>query len=393
MKIKEEIKALEAELIDLRRDFHAHPELGFKEVRTSQIIEAYLNHLNLKVRRCAGTGVIGVLDSGKEGKTVLLRCDIDALPVEEQTGLPFSSQHPGVMHACGHDGHTAMMLVTAKLLCKYREQISGKIVFLFQPNEEDAGAEEMINQGALKDPVPDAVFGLHLWSPLATGTIGIVPGPIMASSYYFKITITGKGGHGGAPHSAINPIDAAGQVLNAINCFHTMELNSLHPTVLSVCKIHAGQKEIIIPDTLEMEGSIRCLHDQDEQARNRLREIVENICKTYRCSCDIEFLCGNTLLNNDAVLTQLAMDCAKKTVGPEKIITDDVSVMLGDDFAEFSRRVPGVYYFVGTANADKKTNYDHHNCKFNIDEDSLPIGVEMQVRAALSYLGAEIEKA
>ena len=392
MSIKEEIVNLKEELIQLRRDFHSHPELGFKEVRTSRIVEEYLQKLGLEVRMCAGTGVIGILTGAKEGKTILLRCDIDALPVEENTGLEFSSQNNGVMHACGHDGHTSMMMIAAKILSNHREDICGKIVFLFQPNEEDAGAEEMIKQGALQNPVPDAVCGLHIWSYIPTGTIGIIPGPIMASSYYFKVTITGRGGHGGAPHKTISPIDTAGHVLAAINSYHTYEQDSLKPTVISVGKIHSGQKEIIVPDLLEMEGSIRCLHEDDEAVRKRFCEIVEGTCKAHRCECKIEFVCGNTLLNNDESMTRLVMDCAEKVVGRENILTKNISVMLGDDFAEFSRRIPGAYYFLGTGNEEKHTTYEHHNCKFNIDEDSLAIGVEMHVKSALSYLGVKIDE-
>lgn len=388
MNIKAEVAALQDELIQLRRDFHRHPELGFKEVRTSQIVEDYLKNLGLDVRRCCGTGVIGVLKGGKPGKTVMLRCDIDALPVSEETGLPFASENPGVMHACGHDGHTSMLMVAAKVLASHQADIPGTIVFLFQPNEEDAGAEAMINDGALDNPKPDAVCGLHIWSPVPAGKIGIVPGPIMASSYYFKITVHGRGGHGGAPHTAINPITTAGHILSAIDSFRSVECSSLKPTVVSVCKIHSGTKEIIIPDDLTMEGSIRCLHEGDEAIRNRFKEIVEEVCKTFRCTCDIEFVCGNTLLSNDEAMTDMVKAVAADVVGKDNIQTHDVAVMLGDDFAEFSRRIPGVYYFLGTGNPAKHTEFEHHNCHFNIDEDSLPIGVEMHVRLALQYLMA-----
>lgn len=281
MDIKQEVTALENEMVSLRRDFHRHPELGLHEVRTSKIIVDYLNELGLEVRRCTETGVIGVLKGKQPGRTIMLRCDIDALPVQEETGLPFASETPGIMHACGHDGHTALHLVTAKLLAKHRNEFKGTVVFLFQTNEEDAGAELMINAGALENPVPDLVCGFHLWSPIPTGRIGLVPGPIMASSYYFKLTIRGKGGHGGAPHTAVNPIDAAAHVLDAIKTLHTLEFDSTKPTVISVCKIHGGTKEIIVPDEVEMEGSIRCLHNGDEEIRRRFRERCEAVCAAY----------------------------------------------------------------------------------------------------------------
>ena len=386
MNFKADIQELHDELIRLRRDFHTHPELGLQEVRTSQIVEQYLKDLGLEVNRCTPTGIIGLLKGGRPGKTVMLRCDMDALPVTEETGLPFSSETPGVMHACGHDGHLAMLLITAKMLTKYRAEINGAIKFLFQPNEEDAGAELMIEQGALENPRPDAVCGLHLWSPIPTGQIGIVYGPIMASSYYFKLVIQGKGGHGGSPHTAINPIDTAAHVLEAIKTFQSLEMDALTPTVISVCKIHGGTKEIIVPDEVELEGSIRCLHDNDAAVRERLAELIEGICQAYRCTCQLEFKCGNTMLNNDSTMTDLAIGVAEETVGREQIVTQGVSVMLGDDFAEFSRRIPGVYFFVGTASEEKQTCFAHHHPKFNIDEDSLAIGVEMQARLALAFL-------
>ncbi|MBK5261655.1 MAG: amidohydrolase [Peptostreptococcaceae bacterium] len=388
MDIKKEILNLQEELIGLRRDFHEHPELGKQEYRTSGIIEEYLKSLGLEVRRCAGTGVIGVLKGLMPGRNVMLRCDIDALPVEEQTGLPFKSKNPGVMHACGHDGHAAMLMITAKILSRIKDTIKGNIVFLFQLNEEDAGAELMIADGAFDDPKPDAICGLHLWSPLKSGTIGIVSGPIMASSYYFKLTINGKGGHGGAPHKAVNPIDTAVHVLSAIKTLIALELDANKPTVISVCKIHGGSKEIIIPDSVELEGSIRCLHDDDELLRERFTELIEDVCRAYRCTCIVEFKCGNTILNNDKRLTAMAMDVAKEVVGEENIQTENVSVMLGDDFAEFSRRIPGIYYFVGVADESKNTNHEHHNPHFDIDEDALLVGVEMQVNLALKILNS-----
>ena len=384
--IREEISALHEELVALRRDFHTHPELGLHEVRTSRIIEDYLKALGLEVRRCFNTGVIGVLEGGMPGKTVMLRSDIDALPVEEETGLPFRSENPGVMHACGHDGHISMLLIAAKVLSAHKAEIPGRIVFLFQPNEEDAGAEAMILDGALENPKPDAVCGLHIWSPIDTGKIGVVTGPIMASSYYFKVTIHGRGGHGGAPHTAISPIDAAAHVLDAIKTMHTLEFDSLHPTVISVCKIHGGSKQIIVPDTCELEGSIRCLHDGEEAVHARFTELIKKVCEAYRCTADVEIECGNTLLSNDAEMADAVRAVAAEVVGKENIQSDNVATMLGDDFAEFSRRIPGVYYFLGTRNPEKGTDYDHHNCRFNIDEDSLPIGVEMHARLALKYL-------
>lgn len=373
-------------LIARRRDLHAHPELGLHEFRTAQIIEDRLKELDYETRRCTETGVIGVLKGPEPGKTILMRCDIDALPVTEETGLPFASENPGVMHACGHDGHVTIHLGAAELVAKHRDELKGTVVFLFQTNEEDAGAELMIKAGALENPRPDRVCGFHIWSPIETGKIGVVTGPIMASSWYFKLTIHGRGGHGGAPHLAVNPIDAAGHVLEAIKTMHTLEFDSTKPTVISVCKIHGGNKEIIVPDEVELEGSIRCLHDGDQAVRDRFAELCESVCRAYRCTCDLEFKCGNTLLSNDEEATEFMKGVAEKVVGKENIVTRDVAVMLGDDFAEFSNRIPGVYYFLGTRSEKAGSIYPHHNPHFVIDEESLPLGVEMETRLVLEYL-------
>ena len=385
MDFKTEIAALYDGMIELRRDFHRHPELGLQEFRTAQIVEDYLKDLGLEVRRCCGTGVIGVLRGKYPGKTVLMRCDIDALPVTEDSGLPFSSENPGVMHACGHDGHAAVHLTTAKLMAAHREQLHGTIIFLFQLNEEDAGAEMMIENGALDDK-PDAACGFHLWSPFPLGKIGLIPGAIMASSWYFKLTVRGKGGHGGMPHKAINPIDSAAHILSAIKSFHTLEQSVFEPTIITVCKFHAGEKEITVPEEMQMEGSIRCLHDKDEAVRARFKEMCEKVCDTYRCTCEIEFKCGNSVLMNDPEMTKIAEAAADAVLGEGNIMTEGVAMMIGDDFAEFSKRVPGVYYFVGMRDEEAGSVHDHHSPHFRLAEAALPIAVQMEAEILARYL-------
>jgi amidohydrolase len=390
MDIKKEIKGIEQEVIQMRRDFHRHPELGFKEFRTSKIIKEYLNTLNLNaVLECSGTGVIGILKGGKPGKTAMIRMDIDALPVNEDSGESFSSENPGVAHACGHDGHTAMLLGEAKIFAAHREEIPGTVVFLFQPNEEDAGAQIMIDDGAVEMAGnPDAVFGAHLMSEYPLGTIVACPGPIMASSYYFKVTIHGKGGHGGSPHAAINPIDASTYVLDAIKSFHTLEQSVFKPTVITCCMIHAGVKEIIVPDDLEMEGSIRCLHEDHEKVHARFKEFVEQACTLCRCTCDIELKCGNSLLSNDPHLAALAKETAIEMVGSDKVISKGIAMMGGDDFAEFLQYAPGFYFLMGMSDKEKGSNVEHHNSKFRVHEDALAMGMEMQMKLVMKYLNS-----
>lgn len=386
MKISQEILDLKDEMIEMRRDFHRHPELGLHEVRTSGIVEQRLKDLGYQVRRCSDTGVIGVLKGGKPGKTILLRCDEDALPVAEETGLPFASENPGVMHACGHDGHLTIHLTTAKLLARHKDEIPGTVVMLFQKNEEDAGAQLMIDDGALDDN-PDAVCGFHLWSPIPTGKIGVVPGAIMASSWYFYLTIHGKGGHGGAPHTAISPILVAAKVIEAAEYMVSSEISALTPTTIAFGQIHGGDKDIIIPDEVRLAGSIRCLHDGDEAVRKRFAELCEKICEAYHCTCDISFKCGNSTLMNDPDMTKILIDAASDVIGRENILTEGVSTMIGDDFAEFSHQRPGVYYFIGTRSKKAGSIYEHHSSHFTIDEDSLPIAVQIQMNLVRKYLG------
>lgn len=387
MDIKKEIDLLKDELIALRRDFHQHPELGFQEFRTGKIVADYLENLGIEVQRnVAQTGVVGLLRGKYPGKTIALRTDMDALPIEEKTELPFKSVNEGVMHACGHDGHLAMMLIAAKILSNKKDQIKGNIKFVFQPNEEDAGAEIMINEGILENPKVDAAIGIHLWSLIDSGKVGIVSGPLMASSYYFKLIINGKGGHGGSPHKAISPILAGVDMIKAIQGMVNNEIDALTPTIVTFGKFNSGTFPIIIPERAEIEGSLRCLHPNTKAIQARMKEIVEGVSKIHGTTCSLEFKCGNGLLNNDEEMTALVRGVAEKHLGKENIVTSNISVMLGEDFSEFSDRVPSTFIFLGIADKGKGTDYAHHHPKFNIDEDALPIGVELHVRTALEYL-------
>jgi len=387
LNIKNEIQNNLETLIELRRDFHRHPETGFREFRTSEKIASFLENLGLEVKRnIAGTGVSGLLRGKEGGKTLLLRSDMDALPVNEETGLPFASVNEGVMHACGHDGHMSMLLIAAKILTKHRESFKGNIKFVFQPNEEEAGAEEMIRHGVLSDPEVDASMGLHLWSPLPTGTIGLNPGPVMAASHYFYLTIKGRGGHAGMPHKAIDPISTAVKIIEDVQHLQTRELDSLEePTVIMFTGIHGGTAPTVVPAEIQIQGSIRFLHDRGEFVEKRFEDIISHICAMTGTEYELKIVIGNRLLSNDNDMTDLVLREASETVG-QKNIQKNMRMMVGEDFAEFSRSVRSAFYFVGTGNRDKQTDYSHHHPKFNIDEDSLPIGIEMHVRTALAYL-------
>ncbi|MEN1759934.1 amidohydrolase [Anoxynatronum sibiricum] len=391
--MKAEISELEQELIHLRRDFHQHPELGFEEHRTAGIVEKYLKDCGIVTRRVAETGVVGTLTGTQPEPVLMLRADMDALPIQETAEVSFRSVVDGKMHACGHDGHTAMLLVAAKILARHREKLAGTIKFVFQPNEEDAGAEILIEQGVMENPRVNAAMGLHLWSPLPTGTVGIIPGPLMASSYYFWIIIEGKGGHGGAPHLSKDPIYAANQLMNAVQAIQTRERNVLEPTLITFCQINAGTSPIIIPDEVTLSGSIRCLHGDDKQVRERFEQLVQQVCALYGTRGKVTFKCGNELLENDSAMAALVEQAAMAAAGEPMVIRHDLAVMLGEDFASFARRVPSAFYFVGIADAAQQTDLPHHHPSFKLDERVLPLGVEMHVRSAVAYFHQETEKA
>lgn len=384
--IKEEIDELKDELIGIRRDLHQHPELGFEEHRTAGIVETYLKANGIKTSRVGGTGVVGLLEGGSPGPVLMLRADLDALPVHETADVPFKSTIDGRMHACGHDGHTSMMMVAAKVLAKHREELAGTVKFVFQPNEEDAGADIIIEEGVMENPKVDAAVGMHLWSPLASGKLGIAAGPLMASSYYFWLTIHGKGGHGGAPHLSKDPVYCANQLMNAVQSIQTREHDVLEPTLITFCQVNAGSSPIIIPDKIQMAGSIRCLHDKDAQIRERFEAITAHTCELHGTTYELTFKCGNELLNNDPEMTKMVREAAIHTVGPDALIENNLQVMLGEDFASFAKRVPSTFIFLGIADEEKKTNMPHHHPAFKLDEDVLPLGVEMHVRSVAAYL-------
>ena len=387
-KIRKRVEELNSELIDLRRDFHRHPELGFEEYRTAEAIENYLNKLGINTRRMTKTGVVALLDGAMPGPVLMLRADMDALPITEENEVDYKSQNTGIMHACGHDTHMAMLLVSAKILSENKENIAGTIKFVFQPNEEIAGAIHMIEDGVLENPAVDAVMGIHIWTPVASGKIAITPGPVMGGLDVFKLTIHGKGGHTGVPEDAMDPVITAANVIQTVQVIQTREISNLKSTIIMFGKIAGGTKSNIIPDKVQLEGSIRFLYqggpDSEEQPTERFIRIVEQVCKTHRCTCEIDIVHENIPLINNHEMVRIARDTAKEVFVAEKCLIDNQTIA-SEDFSEFSARVPAVFMFLGTGNEKKGTNVSHHNPHFNIDEDTLPDGVEMHVRGALNF--------
>ena len=386
-----ELESYRDEVIALRRDFHRHPELGFEEYRTAGAIETYLTALGLTPRRVAGTGVVALLEGAHPGPVLMLRADMDALPVAEANAVDYASQNPGVMHACGHDAHMAMLLVAAKVLSRHRDRIAGTIKFVFQPNEEIAGALRMIEEGVLENPAVDAVMGIHVWTPVAAGKIAITAGPVMGGLDVFKMTIFGKGGHTGVPEDAIDPVLAAANLIQTVQMVQTREISDLKSTIIMFGRICGGTKSNIIPDQVELEGSIRFLYkggpDSEEQPTERFTRIAHDVCRTHRCTCEIEINHENIPLINDPALVTLARRTAAEVFGDPRAVIDNQTIA-SEDFSEFSERVPGVFMFLGAGNAAKGTTVSHHNPRFNIDEDILLNGVAMHVHGALNYFHA-----
>jgi amidohydrolase len=389
--ISGQIESCRGELIALRRDFHRHPELGFEEHRTARVIEAYLQDLGLATHRVAKTGVVALLEGSHPGPVLMLRADMDALPVSEENEVEYRSQNPGVMHACGHDAHMAILLVAAKILSQHKDAFAGSIKLVFQPNEEIAGALKMIEEGVLDNPTVDAVMGLHVWTPVSSGKIGITAGPVMGGLDVFKMTIFGKGGHTGVPEDAIDPVIAAANLIQTVQTIQTREISQLKSTIIMFGRIAGGTKSNIIPDKVELEGSIRFLYkgglDSVEQPTERFIRIAKQVCRMHRCTCEIEIVNENIPLINDPQMTALARKTAAAVFDSEDALIDNVTIA-SEDFSEFSERVPGVFMFLGTGNPRKGTTVSHHNPCFNIDEDVLTKGVAMHVHGALSYFKA-----
>ena len=389
MNILREVEALNDELIQLRRDFHQHPELGFEEFRTAEVVSNYLSVFGLKPRRVTPTGVVAELSGNSPGPTLLLRADLDALPIMEENDLSYRSLEPGKMHACGHDGHTAMLLVAAKVLSRHRDEFKGRVIFVFQPNEENSGALPMIQAGLLQDFPADACFGLRLWPSIPTGQIGLSSGMVMAGLIQFRIEIKGKGGHTGYPHQGVDPILCAANVIQSLQLIQTREISALEPTILVIGKISGGTASNILPDFVTIEGTARYLHqdqvDSEKDIRERIERIVAGICATHRVDYKFTVLASSLAVVNDPALTEMVRTAALAVVGSEENITRTLTPV-SEDFSEFSSRIPSVFLFLGCGNEAMGACYPHHHPQFNIDEAALKIGVELYISTALKYL-------
>jgi len=372
----------------LRRDFHRHPELGFEEFRTAGVITRELSQMGIEAHSgIAKTGVGGLLEGGHPGPVVLVRFDMDALPITEDTGAEYASETPGMRHACGHDGHVAVGLTTAKLLQHFRDRLHGTVKLVFQPAEEGlGGAEMMIEEGVLRDPEPNACLALHLWNEKPVGWFGITPGPLMAGADVFRVTLTGKGGHGALPHMAIDPVAAAAQAISALQTIVSRNLSPLEAAVVTVAKVRAGEAFNVIPQTVEMSGTIRTFHPTTrDRVCSRLREIVEGVAGAMSCEAAIEIKQITPPVINDAGLAKAAEEVMQQMF-PRDVLEAECRSMVSEDMAFLMQQIPGCYFLVGSANPEKGLDYGHHHPRFDFDEEALPRAAALMAGVVLRLL-------
>ncbi|MGD0750652.1 MAG: amidohydrolase [Anaerolineales bacterium] len=376
----------------LRRDFHAHPELGFHEVRTSGIVAQELNKLGLEFNTgIAGTGVVALLEGAKPGPVILVRADMDALPIIEETGAEYASQNPGIMHACGHDGHTAILLTVAKMLQAHRDELAGTVKFMFQPAEEGlGGAEKMIDAGILENPKVEKVLGLHLWNEQPVGWFGISNGPMMAGAEIFSIKVDGKGGHAAAPHQSNDPILAAAQIISALQGIVARNVAPLQTAVVSVCTIHGGETFNVIPPAVKMTGTIRTFAPEVRtRVLQRFEDTVHGVAEAMGCraTIDMERLCPATVNQPE---TALRIQAIAGQLFPDADIESSNCITMGsEDFAFLLEKVPGCFFFVGSANPEKGLDAGHHHPKFDFDEVALPRAAALMAAAVINLLSGK----
>lgn len=381
--LKNIAQSLEEELIGKRRDFHRHPELACQEHRTSAVIRQYLENLALPVRACAGTGLVSVIQGMPGGRTVALRADMDALPLGEEGNKEYVSENPGACHACGHDGHMAILMGVASLLSRKTSKFRGKVVLLFQPAEEKlpGGARQMIAEGALQGV--DAIFGLHLWQGFPTGSVACLRGAMMAATDEITVTVIGRGGHGSLPHVTVDPILAASQLVVNFQSIVSRNIDPLKAAVVTIGKIEGGSAHNIIPSRVCCYGTVRTFDRMIQSLiEKRIEEIVEGTARTFGAQGVLKYERGYPAVVNDEAMSDLVLQVAERTLGGKCVIDAD-PVMGGEDFAYYLQQIPGAFLFFGMGDG---TGFPHHHPAFDIDEKSLPQATFLMSALALEYL-------
>lgn len=382
------------QLVSTRRDLHQHPELGFKETRTAGIVADRLRALKFDEVRTgvAGTGVVGILKGGKPGKVVALRADMDALPIQEAITPAYKSLVPNVNHSCGHDGHTSMLLGVADMMSRMRADVPGTLVFVFQPAEEgdpdggETGALRMLKAGVLANPKPDAIFGLHLDPQINVGMVGTLSGPAMASASRFTLKIIGKKTHGAMPHTGIDPIPIAAQIVNAFQTIPSRQVDAQTPMVLSVGSISGGNRYNVIADSVEMQGTVRTFTtDGPAIVKTKMEAILKGITSAYGASYELNYFTNAPVTFNEAKLAAASTAAISTQLGAGNVFKPALQ-MVSEDFAYYQQQIPGFYFFVGVKNEAKGITAMWHTEFYEMDEDALKVGVRAMAAAVLDFL-------
>lgn len=380
--------ALNDTLIARRRDFHQHPELAFQEVRTAGIVAQTLTELGLEVQAGVGkTGVVAILEGAQDGPTVLVRADMDALPIQEDTGSPFASQTASHMHACGHDGHTSIALAVAEMLTAHRDKLAGRVKFVFQPAEEiGRGAQAMVDDGVLSGPRPDVSVGLHLWNSMPVGTLGLADGAVMAGASVFRLTVRGKGSHAASPHQGLDPVVCAAHMITAFQSIVSRSVDPLDTLVISVTKMHAGDAYNVIPQAAELAGTVRAYSKAARDlAFERMAVIANGCAAAFGCTAELSYDHLTVPVVNHPTTAARLRGQFQSAPGVKAIDTT-VRTMGSEDVSLFMDDIPGVFFFVGAMDETQAEYYGHHHPRFSIDERSLALGAQLLATAAAGYL-------
>ncbi|EOH92882.1 amidohydrolase [Enterococcus haemoperoxidus ATCC BAA-382] len=381
-------KMPQADMIKWRRHLHRHPELSFHEVETAKYIKKVLADFpNIEVSSLTENSVIAILKGNRPGKTIALRADIDALPIVEESDVDFPSENPGVMHACGHDTHTAMLLGAIKVLSEMQDKIAGTVKFIFQPAEEEppGGAKLLVEAGVMDDV--DMVFGLHIAPNIPVGMVGTRKGPASAASDVFTLKIQGKGSHGSTPDLSVDPIMIGVEIINNLNNIVSRNISPFDNAVISIGEFNAGKTANVIPDTAQIQGTVRTNDKEIRQfIKKRIEGIVDSICKMYDATYDLDYLLGYSEVNNDSDATDIVMAAAEKVVGKERMF-EAPKMMGGEDFSAYTDVKPGSFFILGGGTAAEGCGYMNHHPKFKIMEDCFPVGSGMHAQLILDILG------
>lgn len=397
MDLLKDATSIQNEIIQTRRQIHQNPELAYHETATANLVASKLESLGIQVKKkVGGTGIMGTLQGTRAGRVVGLRADMDALPVEEQADVEFRSKIKGVMHACGHDTHVAMLLGAAQLLTSHKDELHGTVKLFFQPAEEHGGrggAKPMIEDGVMEDPKVDYVFGLHISEDYDSNVFGFRKGALMAAPDTFKVRIIGKGGHGSAPHQTIDPVFVAAQVILSLQGVSGRMIDPVQPFVVTIGSVHAGTKENIIPAEALLEGTIRTLDEATRKdAKSKVQRVVEGVAGAFGAKAIVDFEPdAYPVTVNDPVVTERAMNIVKAIPGTKATIVEPI--LGGEDFSRFLQVAPGTFYFLGTRNKEKGCVYPNHSDKFKVDEDVLKLGAASLALLAMKFTNPENETA